>query len=724
MSRVLNMVLFLWLAAAVLGAQERSGVDDAPPARAGEVVGQLEETVVVSATRSEIGASQLPANTTVLEEALENHGAVMLDDALRQVPGFSLFRRSSSLTAHPTSQGVSLRGIGPSGVSRTLVLLDGVVLNDAFGGWVYWSRVPKTSLERVEIVRGGGSHLWGNFALGGVIQLFTEQPTKAAIHGELMAGERATWRAGATGFAPLSEGFDLRLSAETFDTDGYVPLSREQRGTIDVPAWVQSDVVSAGLRYAAGESHSISLRAETFDEERSNGTRLTGNETALEAVSLFGSHVASDRWSIDWTLGGSDQTFVNRFSAQAADRQSENPALEQYDVPSEAVEGSLRFALSPLGASGASSGGTEHQLSAGVDVRETKGSTNEQYFFTGQFNRERRAGGEQQLQGAFVHDFITAGLWRIDVGARVDRWDSRDGSYLELDLTNGTVRRDESFADRDATEVSPRIGVVRELEGSADSQQLFASFYRSFRAPTINELYRPFRVRSDITAANETLVPETLTGFELGWRRAGSRQRQAVTLFQTELDDPIANVTLGFGPGLVGPCGFTPRGGSCRQRQNLERTQVRGAEAETQHQLGPIAVNVSWLYSDTEVQEARAQPELVGKQLAQVPEHQGVLRVDWNPARAASQVPGGLLLSIQARFVDSQFEDDLNQRAMDNFLGVDVHVSGQLAPWGRWFVAAQNLFDEEFATQITGNGLVSLGAPRMVHGGLRIRWDG
>ena len=73
---------------------------------------------------------------------------------LRQIPTFSLFRRTSSLAAHPTAQGVSLRGIGPSGVSRTLVLLDGVPFNDPFGGWVYWTRVPLDSADRIEIVDG------------------------------------------------------------------------------------------------------------------------------------------------------------------------------------------------------------------------------------------------------------------------------------------------------------------------------------------------------------------------------------------------------------------------------------------------------------------------------------------------------------------------------------------------------------------------------------------
>ena len=67
----------------------------------------------------------------------------MLDDALRFVPGFTLFRRTGSRVANPTAQGVTLRGLGGSGASRALVLDDGMPMNDPFGGWVYWGRVPR-----------------------------------------------------------------------------------------------------------------------------------------------------------------------------------------------------------------------------------------------------------------------------------------------------------------------------------------------------------------------------------------------------------------------------------------------------------------------------------------------------------------------------------------------------------------------------------------------------
>ncbi len=139
--------------------------------------GRITEQVIVTPARSEQRLGDVPASVTVMDsEEIRRSPAVVADDVLRQIPTFSLFRRTSSLSSHPTSQGVSLRGIGPSGTSRTLVLIDDVPFNDPFGGWVYWTRVPLMSVDRMELVDGSTSSLYGNYAMGGVINIVTRQP--------------------------------------------------------------------------------------------------------------------------------------------------------------------------------------------------------------------------------------------------------------------------------------------------------------------------------------------------------------------------------------------------------------------------------------------------------------------------------------------------------------------------------------------------------------------
>src|SRR5215212_5176250 len=128
------------------------------------------ERILVTADDERIPST--PASQFALNQRQINlSGALTIDDVLRQVPGFSLFRRSGGLSANPTSQGVSLRGVGANGASRALVLLDGVPLNSPFGGWVYWNRLPRTSIENVFVQNGGISNLYGSAALGGVINI-------------------------------------------------------------------------------------------------------------------------------------------------------------------------------------------------------------------------------------------------------------------------------------------------------------------------------------------------------------------------------------------------------------------------------------------------------------------------------------------------------------------------------------------------------------------------
>ncbi|MCZ7625712.1 MAG: TonB-dependent receptor [Candidatus Methylomirabilis sp.] len=367
-----------------------------------------------------------------------------------------------------------------------------------------------------------------------------------------------------------------------------------------------------------------------------------------------------------------------------------------------------------------------HLLTAGTDVRWIDGATNEFFTFNqtlNDFTRRRKAGGEQVLTGAYVQDIFTpAPGWQVTIAGRFDSWQSFHASRIERNKQTGAITRENPFDDRDEFAFSPKVAV---LYHATDQLSLRSSFYKGFRAPTINELFRPFRVRNDITEANEKLDPERLIGGEVGMDYAILRNLFGrLTAFWNEVKDPVVNVTRGINAGSAGitidPCGFVPAGGVCRQRANLDRTRIRGIEAELEyrpHQQWTLSG--SYLYNHTKVLSASNQPELEGKWIAQVPRQQFTLKVGYTN-------PSFINLYVQGRFVGDQFEDDLNSLKLGDYFVADLMIWRPIPlpklSAGEVFLGVENLFDRTFEVAKTADGIVTTGAPVLVHGGLRVRF--
>src|SRR5918994_2109024 len=144
-------------------------------------------------------------------------------------------RRASSRVANPTTQGVTLRGVSGSGASRTLVLADGVPLNDPFGSWVYWNRIPLAAVDKIEVVRGATGDLYGAGSLGGVVQLLTLQPSRTRMRATFDGGSHDTFR-GSLFAAAEKSGWSASGAYEGVSTEGVYVIGSEVRGSIDARA--------------------------------------------------------------------------------------------------------------------------------------------------------------------------------------------------------------------------------------------------------------------------------------------------------------------------------------------------------------------------------------------------------------------------------------------------------------------------------------------------------
>jgi outer membrane receptor protein involved in Fe transport len=657
------------------------------------------ETLTVSATRTEMRLADTPGSTVLLSNTdMASTPALRVDDVLRQVPGFSLFRRSDSRVANASNQGVSLRGLGGSASSRALVLEDGFPIVDAFGGWVYWDRIPRESIQNVEVFRGGASNLYGSDALGGVIQFITWQPSAPAFVLETSYGSENTpdlsfWTGTRAGK------WDFSLASELFRTDGYILVPTWQRGTVDTPANSKDASVELNIGRQVGDGR-VFARGNFYTEFRHNGTPIQTNDTRMGEGALGLDQQFGTNDSLMLRAYAQVQGYDQRFSSVAADRNREALTDLQY-VPEQVAGGAGQWSHLL---------GRHQTLVGGADIMEVMGSSNEQFLSSGVHTRNNTSGGRQRIVGLFGEDLIRIKNWTVILGARVDDWNNFNASSICTPVAGTCTSPSVLFPSRSDLAFSPRLSVLRSLSHNVS---VTASMYRAFRAPTLNELYRTFRVANVLTLNNPFLNAERLTGAEAGVNVTTLDRKLDLrgTFFWSDIVDPIENVTTGPTASSV-----------LRQKQNLGRIRSRGLELDgAVHVNREIQISAGYAFTDATVVNytvPAGEISLLGNNVAQVPRNVFTWEARyWNPSR--------LMLSVQGRFIGNQFDDDQNKYPLGRFYTMDLQIGRNLTRNLELFAAAENLLDERYnvANTPTATGsLFNIGPPLLYRIGLRMNF--
>ena len=634
-------------------------------------------------------------------DRLDHSASNRLEDVLRDIAGFQQFRRSDARSANPTSQGATLRALGGNASSRVLLLLDGVPQTDPFGGWISWPAYDPRRLGRIRVTRGGGSGVHGPGALAGTIELESAGPDALAGPGVGLAyGSRDGVDAHAAFGARVGGGF-LGVSAAYARGDGFIPVVARQRGPADRPAPYEQ--ASLAVRAIAPLTGAIELQANAsaFNDERERGTAFSAIETRGADASLR--LVGRGRLPFSVLAYVQIRDFANAFAAVNTGRTAATQTLDQYSVPS--TGHGARFELRPrLGLLA---------LRLGVDWRVTEGRTRELFqFVAGAPTRGRIAGGRTATLGAFAEASVVTGALTLTGGVRLDRWRITNGMLRERVLATQAPFTDTVFANRSGWEPTARAGIAFR---AAEPLTLRAAAYLGWRLPTLNELYRPFRVGVDATAANAALSPERLQGIEAGMDvRPAPWARIGITLFANRLTDAIANVTLGQGPGTFPGVGFVPAGGAFRQRQNVDRIESRGIEVDASLSLGRFRLAAGYSFADADVSSAGAAAPLDGLRPAQTPRHSLSAHFGWQNRR-------GALASLGLRYVSAPFEDDLNAQRIPDALTLEAVAILPLTRTLALEARGENLTNEEVVAGISGAGIVERATPRTLWLGLRWR---
>ncbi len=619
----------------------------------------LSESVVVAAERGPVWREAGTGATILDARDLDRVPSLTLDESVKVISGFSLFRRSSARQSNPTTHGVTLRGLSASGASRGLVLMDGVVLNDGFGGWVTWTRVPALAIDRVDVTRGAAGDAFGSDAVGGVLAIVPPSGVEPSWFAGVKAGTLGTAGADASAGGTLGD-WATYAAASWLTTDGSIPVEPDSRGPVDQPADAQW---ANGFGQATGTwgSRRVSVSGWGGSDDRGNGTVLQRNR--MSGGTVAGRFDAMGRaTTFVARISTSPNTFNQTFTAVNASRTAEFLTSTQTTdtVTTRAVvEGGRSMprghVVGRVEVSRASADFT--------DVRAT--STTEQSLV------DRREAVSAQAAFAPSATLSVTGGARYEWRAAPEAGDGRD---------------------------TAAVGHMRAAWNVASSWYLRGSVASSHRWPTLNELVRGFRVGNVITQANANLLPERARSWDgaLAWE--APRWDVSFGGFWTDVDDAIANVTISSGATII------------RERQNAGDTRSKGLEVDAEIRpgagtriRGSLAVTSAVFLTSTE-------PGLAGNDLPQVPGAAFSLWVD-------VPLPRALVASGVLRAVSTQFDDDRNVFELSRATQLDLALSGRVR-WLGWRMELENVFDA--AIEVGRTPLVTLAPPRTFRVGFSV----
>jgi len=632
---------------------------------------------------------------TIDRDRLEGTASNRVEDALRDVAGLQQFRRTDARSANATSQGATLRGLGGNASSRALLVLDGVPQSDPFGGWVTWPAFQTIRLSSARVTRGGGSGIFGSGAVSGTIELSSLGARQVdGLIGDVSYGSRQSLEGNLLVGGKLGGGFGF-VTTSYARGDGFVPIVASQRGPVDSAApYEQASVAARGVAPLSTNTE-LQASALAFTDRRTRGTVLSGNGGDGADASLRLVH--SGDWAWQALAYIQARKFQSRFVSINAARTSVTQTADQFNVPSTGLGARLEV-RPPLG------DGIELRL--GADYRRTAGVTRELFTYVNALpTRIREAGGNSDALGAFAEISADIGALTLTGGGRIDHWTIRNGRLLERTLATGAPIRNDRPADRSGWEPTGRVG----LAYAVGPIRLRSAAYLGWRLPTLNELYRPFRVGADATAANPALKTERSRGVEVGidWQPVEAVSLRA-TLFSNRLNRAIANVTFGSGPGVFPGVGFVAAGGAYRQRQNLDAIRSNGIEFDAQAKLGDWTLGASYAFADAKVRASGPASSLDGLRPAQVPKHLLSATLGWR------------WFQTTARYVSSQFEDDGNSRQLQDALTLDAAATLPLARGLSLSVRGENLANTRVEAGISGAGIVERATPRTLWVGVRL----
>jgi iron complex outermembrane receptor protein len=610
------------------------------------------------ATGSSRNAHELPVATALLDRAaVAGAPAASSDRLLRELPGADYTRSNSAFTNY----GQLRASFSGAGSDRGVVLVDGIPAQDGFGGQIDWQAYPAAEIERVELLRGAGSALYGSGAVGGVLNVVTFAPQVGAAGSDgsagIGAGTHSEQDAEILFRTPV--GRTIAASASFLDSRfAYRDLAPGYTSPIDHSAQSASGVTDVRARYSAGGMSidaSGLFASDGQDEGRRNYTfDRTMRQQTISATRALGENASAGIgfYSRDTTIYNTDDLFPT------------DPGSLRYiqHVPTHEDGLFATFQAAP----------NAFDYTVRIDERRVDGRS-EQYGPTGA--TQALGTGTEFMAGIAGQAAYRAGRFEALVGARGDRLRYDDLSLLTVSSTATTAQ---TVQGHDEGAISPRAALRYD---ASKRLAVRVSAGDGFRGPYLNELVRGFNIGKIVEAPNPNLVPERSTSYGAGLDYLLGDGRISLDALETHVSDAIAFVTLG--PTLM-------------KRENIDRTQTDSETLAYSHPLGACArVRLSGTTQTPRV--TNGPPGTAGKQLAFVPQQSADLGID-------ARGHGSLGYSADASYVGQTYADSLQAEPLGAALLFGATVRATTASGTSFELTGDNLTHQAYLTSVDRYG--------------------
>jgi len=635
-------------------------------------------SIIVTATRTRKPADKIPQSTSIIDrQDIDLYPANNVDDLLKMVPGINV-NRSWGIFSRNAS--VTMRAM--PGSARNLILLDGVPLNKTAGGTVNWHLVTTEEIDRIEVVKGPGSALYGNNAMGGVINIITKHPEKK-LDGivDFGYGTYNTFK----GQLNLNgnqfkegKGIYWKMGGFYRQGDGYILEPEQSRDSTDVKAYLHEGNANGVIGYQFSPNNKLEVDYRFYKDKRGSGVKVYEKDGAYECFTNNNLRAAYEG-NFGRTMVNVKAFYFNESYYCQNENVNNSGEYKLVDTETDKDDFGLWFSLSR-------NIGSFNKLTAGIDLKNGILDNSEIYRTS---TDEIYTQGNLFFSALFLQDEISLmdGKMNIIAGLRCDYAHFSNGT---LDVKNPTSQTgfpesiNESFPESSWIELSPKLALNYFLIPTVST---YISASTGFMPPKLDDLVGSRKIRRGFKIANPNLEPETIQSIEWGIDFS----------FKKKLNvKPSLFYSIGENFQYLVAKGDYVDGDSedpvpIYQRQNVSRVRVAGAELGINYKLRHnIKIDFSYAYNTTKVLDYKSQDQidLTGKELNEVPENLVFLELTWR-----NKIVN---LFVDYTYTDEQWYDEENTEMIESYSLINIRLSRNIIKNLVASLDIQDVLNEQF----------------------------